>query len=479
MGRVDRSERELIVNSALESIAFERAPFGISLTSARAESYGRYAVVNPAYCEITGFTLEELRARTFRDLVHPDDVDAVSESLSVLLTGGLEASDGQLRMRRRDESLVWLRQHRSLIRDAAGAPVFFLTHTEDISQAKFAESAAVAARGIVENALRESEERYRLLAEHAADMIVRTRADRTRSYVSPGSRHVLGFEPSEIIEQDFATSVHPDDRERVTAEYERFRCDGGHETHTYRLKHKSGAYVWVEAHWVATRDESAPESGIVVVSVVRDISERKAAEAKIASLACHDALTGLPNRVLFQERLLQALQFVDCGEAAAVLSIDLDSFKAVNDTLGHAAGDALLQAVAARLTRCVRASDTVARVGGDEFAVVMVVRNAADDPSTSARRIVEAVCRPFEIDGQQVTIGTSVGIATAPLDGTEAEALLKKADVALYCASPRAGARTGGSSPRWTCGNGRAALWNANCARPWPLKRSSSSISRS
>ncbi len=425
---------DLGANSALAGLAFERAPFGISLESARAESFGRYAVMNPAYCEMTGFGPDELGVRTFQDLVHPDDLDGVIEVLRSLSAGVLDASNSELRLRRRDDSIILVRQLCSLIRDPAGEPRFFLTHTKNISQLKLDEAEAIAARRAAEAALRESEARYRLLAEYAADMIVCTRADRTRSFVSPGSRTVLGFEPSEIIECDFATFLHPDDRERVSAEYDRFLRDGGRETHAYRLRHKSGSYVWVEAHWVAMRDETATGSGSVVVSVVRDISERKIAEAKIASLASHDSLTGLPNRVLFQERLQQALTFVRSGESAAVLSIDLDHFKPVNDTLGHSVGDSLLQAVAKRLIGCMRASDTVARIGGDEFAVVLLGLKVAADAARSAQRIVDALSKPYDLDGQQVTISASVGITTSPADGTDADTLLKKADVALYCA---------------------------------------------
>ncbi len=409
----------------LAGFAFEASPLGISLTSAREESYGRYVLVNRAYCNITGYDAAELLARNDCDVVQADDLAAVGESLDSLSDGSTTATDAEVRLlRRRDGSAIWVRQYRSLIRSDIGEALLFLSHTEDISKRKHEEATAVAARRVVADALRESEARYRLLAEYAADMIVRTRADRTRAYVSPASRTLLGFEPHEIIDCDFATFLHPDDWERVTTEYDRFLSSGGRETHTYRLRHKDGRYVWVEAHWVAA------DSG--VISVVRDISERKAAEAQIALLACHDPLSGLPNRLLFRERLEKALGRVKRGGTATVVSIDLDNFKGVNDTLGHAAGDALVRAVAERLTACGRKGDTVARLGGDEFAVVLNGLRTADDVAASGRRIVEALGAPYHFDGKRIVISASVGITTAPTDGTDPETLLENADIALY-----------------------------------------------
>lgn len=170
-----------------------------------------------------------------------------------------------------------------------------------------------------------------------------------------------------------------------------------------------------------------------LIGVSEDISERKRAEAQIARLAHYDPLTELPNRVLFHQSLREALsRSARHGEPVAVHCIDLDRFKVVNDTLGHPAGDALLKAAAERLRSCAREGDTVARLGGDEFAVVQcgVVHGA--DASRLATRIVEAMAQPFDINGQQVVAGASVGVAMSPQDGLEPDELLQKADMALY-----------------------------------------------
>jgi diguanylate cyclase (GGDEF)-like protein len=169
--------------------------------------------------------------------------------------------------------------------------------------------------------------------------------------------------------------------------------------------------------WVATHD---------------DITDRQRAEQRIAHMARHDALTDLPNRVLFRERLAEALSGVSRGSKLAVLFLDLDRFKSVNDTLGHPMGDELLKGVAARLRRCVRDIDTVARVGGDEFAIIQTGIEEPLDTAVLARRIGEAVRAPYDLAGHAVVVDTSIGIAMSPNDGTEPDGLLKAADMALY-----------------------------------------------
>ncbi|MDO9714183.1 EAL domain-containing protein [Paracraurococcus lichenis] len=169
-----------------------------------------------------------------------------------------------------------------------------------------------------------------------------------------------------------------------------------------------------------------------LVIAYEDVTERREAEARIAHIAHHDALTGLPNRVLFRERLDETLVRARRDEGFAVLCLDLDRFKDINDTLGHPAGDALLRVVAERLKTVLRETDTLARLGGDEFAILQPNVDQPGDASPLARRLVEALSAPFDLGGHQVVIGTSVGIALAPTDGLDADLLLKAADMALY-----------------------------------------------
>ena len=174
-----------------------------------------------------------------------------------------------------------------------------------------------------------------------------------------------------------------------------------------------------------------PLAGGGSLSTHEDVTARRKTEAQIAHMAHHDALTDLPNRVLFRERLVKALESVDRGKLA-ILCIDLDRFKTVNDTLGHSIGDALLRAVGDRLQASSRPTDLVARLGGDEFAIVQAGTEQPFGAITLATRLIAEIAKPFELDGHQVTIDASVGISIAPNDGNDPDKLLKSADLALY-----------------------------------------------
>lgn len=177
---------------------------------------------------------------------------------------------------------------------------------------------------------------------------------------------------------------------------------------------------------------SEPMAGGGWVTTHQDITERRRVEKQIAHMAHHDSLTDLPNRVLFRERLTHALAQSSRGHRFAVLCLDLDHFKAVNDTLGHPIGDRLLTVAAQRLRKCLRDGDIVARLGGDEFAIVQNDVGAPIETAILAQRICEALAAPFEIGGQTMIVGASIGIAMGPDDGGEADELLKNADLALY-----------------------------------------------
>jgi diguanylate cyclase (GGDEF)-like protein/PAS domain S-box-containing protein len=191
-------------------------------------------------------------------------------------------------------------------------------------------------------------------------------------------------------------------------------------------------------HTVTTEDgryitvSAQPIAAGYTVTTHHDITEQRQSDAKISHMALHDGLTDLPNRALLSERLDYALARVDRGEIVAVHLLDLDHFKKVNDTLGHGAGDKLLMVVADRLRALVRETDTVARLGGDEFAILQVAIAQPADATTLVQRIIESVSAPYDIDGQQMVIGASVGIAVGPTDGVTPDQLMRNADLALY-----------------------------------------------
>ena len=188
---------------------------------------------------------------------------------------------------------------------------------------------------------------------------------------------------------------------------------------------------------IAVSYRPMPDGGFV--ATFEDITERLEAEAKIKHLAHHDALTDLPNRVAFYEQIDAILAHLRRNEGIAVLSLDLDHFKSVNDTLGHPIGDRLLQGVAGRIRSCIRDEDVVARLGGDEFAIVQVPSEGLSNITSLAVRLIEAVSMPFSIDGHQVVVGASIGIAVAPSDSDVPDTLMKNADLALYRAKADGG----------------------------------------
>ena len=179
-------------------------------------------------------------------------------------------------------------------------------------------------------------------------------------------------------------------------------------------------------------DCAQPMPGGGWVATHEDITERRQAEMKIAHMARHDALTDLPNRVLLRERLERGAGQVERGQQLAVLYLDLDLFKNVNDSLGHPTGDELLRSVADRLRGCVGETDTISRVGGDEFFIIQTDIGGASDAERLARRIAEAIRAPYDLHGHSIVIDASIGIALAPTDGSDANELLKNADMALY-----------------------------------------------
>jgi diguanylate cyclase (GGDEF)-like protein/PAS domain S-box-containing protein len=197
----------------------------------------------------------------------------------------------------------------------------------------------------------------------------------------------------------------------------------------YPVSRRDGSVVWLEANGNPVFNKDGVFQGYR--GTTRDITRRKADEARIDFLARHDSLTNLPNRGLFRERLERSL--TEAGPATlAVLILDLDNFKAVNDSLGHSVGDGLLCAVAERLSSCIRSSDMVARLGGDEFAIVQVDLKEPDEAAGFAERIANVIGQPYDIDGHHVTTSITIGIALAPNNGSDSDRLLKNADIALY-----------------------------------------------
>jgi diguanylate cyclase (GGDEF)-like protein/PAS domain S-box-containing protein len=302
---------------------------------------------------------------------------------------------------------------------------------KDFARAYQTLTVEVEERKAAERALRASEERFRSLVQNSSDVISIVDADGGVRYHSESVRRVLGYDPGELVDGDPLTLVHPDDRERVA----RFVAEaalrpGVTAAETWRVRHRDG--TWLHTETVAANLlEDANVRGLVLNT--RDVSDRKELEAQLVHQAFHDGLTGLANRTLFAEGVEHALARSGKGDLA-VLFIDLDDFKHVNDSLGHAAGDQLLVAAARRLQGCLRPADTAARLGGDEFAVLLERVADAEAAALVAGRVLDTLHQPFGLNGRTIPIKASLGVATGRPGTDEAEELLRNADVAMYAA---------------------------------------------
>ena len=256
-----------------------------------------------------------------------------------------------------------------------------------------------------------------------------------RLYLSPRWKAMLGYADDELSDTpgEWLGRVHADDRAALQQAIDAL-CAGTsqHLEHEHRIQDRDGSYRWMLARGTAVRDHAGQATR--VVGSLTDVSARKHAEERLQHDALHDALTGIPNRVLFVDRLDQAIrraQRATPQAAAAVLFLDLDRFKLVNDSLGHQAGDALLIAVARRLESAVRPPDTVARLGGDEFTVLLDGVSDAHEASLVAERVRATLRTPFVISDRELHIDASIGIALAGADAAP-ETVLRDADVAMY-----------------------------------------------
>jgi len=282
----------------------------------------------------------------------------------------------------------------------------------------------------MEEAVRESEERYRKLVDLSPDGIS-IHVDGRFVFINPAGARMLGAEhPDQLVGISTLDVVHPDCRERVKSLIqqlgEKVRLAPWIEEQYIRL---DGSPIDVEVCGVNFVYKGAP----AIQMIFKDITERKLAEQRLEHLALYDALTGLPNRMLFFDRTKQLLAFAKRNTyILSLLYMDLDNFKHINDTFGHEVGDLVLTEVSKRMTSSMRSSDTVARMGGDEFIGICARIASSADAAVIARKIIAVLARPLRIGDLELTISVSVGISLYPLDGDDVETLMKKADAAMY-----------------------------------------------
>lgn len=386
-----------------------------------------YLYASDGVTKLLGITPEELLAdaNALMGAIHPDDAEQqIASSLEAAADNIVWQS--RFRMVHRDGHLLWVEVQNTLHRLPDGS-IVWTGYCFDIS-----------GQVRLEQALRESEASFRAFVENANDIIYTLSADGTLSYVSPNWVEALGHPVEEVVDHTLAEFVHPDDAHLCAGFLHRVMTTGTKQQGIeYRVRHRDGSWRWHISNASPLFD--AEGRVIKCLGIARDITQRRAAEERIAYLAHYDQLTGLPNRVLFAELMEHALRKARReGIRLALMYIDLDKFKPVNDQYGHAIGDLLLQEVAKRMSDCLREADLLARIGGDEFVVLLQGIESNADALVPAGKILAELRRTFVIKGLALNISCCIGVAIYPDCGDDLIELTRHADEAMY-ASKNAG----------------------------------------
>ena len=389
---------------------------------------GRVTFMNPAAETMLGWAEEELLGQPMHERIHFQRADgrhvpaAECPLLGVVREGTTITVDADVFTRK--DGTVFPVEYTSAPIQVDGQVVGTVLAFRDISERKQADLA-----------LRQSEERVRALLERVEDLVCILEADGTIRFASASFERILGYAPEELIGRNAYDYFRVDERDQIQVSFREAAARGDlSDQLELHIRRSDGSWCLLESVRSNYLHDPAIK-GIVITS--RDITERKEAERQLTKMAHYDRLTGLPNRALLTERLEQATKHAAREDRQlAVLFLDLDGFKMVNDTFGHAAGDQLLQEVAARLTSCVRATDTVARLAGDEFVVLLPDSARGINPAQVAGKILYTLGQSYDLAGSDVRVSASIGISIFPHDGNqhEIDTLVSRADAAMYTA---------------------------------------------
>lgn len=419
---------------------------------------GRFIYVNRAWRETLGYQEDEVPHLTLNDIIHPDSQQHCMEVFRHVLAGetvtDIEATfvakdgrqiivSGNSNCRIEEDGVCITR---SIFRDITerkraeealqkaydGLERQVQERTRDLKKSNEALKIEITERKQLSEALQASERRFRALIENSSDAIVLLSANATILYSSPSTRRLLGY-AGEFIGHNVFELVHPEDQKQTKTAFAKLAQKPGEiVTAEYRVRHMDGSWRWVEG----TGNNLLAEPSVQAIVInYRDITERREAEEMIQHLAFYDTLTDLPNRNKLVDRLLNAIRTDEGkGKPLALLLMDLDHFKEINDTLGHPRGDLLLQEVAKRLRGVLWERDIIARLGGDEFAVLLLRLATADDVNRAIDKLQKALETPFIIDGTPIAVEAGIGVALYPDHGKDVDTLFQRADLAMYVA---------------------------------------------
>ncbi|HSF38657.1 MAG TPA: EAL domain-containing protein [Thermoanaerobaculia bacterium] len=413
----ERRKAEAAVRASEERYhsLFDGVPVGLYRTTPG----GRLLDANAALVKVLAFPSREalLEANVGDLYVDPED----RKQWQKLIESSGPVQTFEARVRRHDGEVIWVRFSVRAFRNEEGRVERYEGALEDVTDRRRAEEA-----------LRESEERFRALVQNASDLIAILDRQGTVLYESPSHWRLLGYEPEDHLGRSILDLVHAEDRPLVEESLRQLvDAPGEALAIEYRLQDGKGLWRVIES-MAANLLEHPAVQGIVLNS--HDITDRKNAEQRLLHDALHDELTGLPNRVLFMDRLRHAMERLkrEPDRLTAVLFLDLDQFKIVNDSLGHLVGDELLIQISGSLSAALRPADTIARVGGDEFAILLEGGRDVSDAVRVADRIHDRLAAPINLGGHEVFVTASLGIAVCTPEYERPEDLLRDADTAMY-----------------------------------------------
>ena len=412
------TQRRLMESETKFRTIFERSPLGIAVT----DNPGHITDANSEFLRMLGMDIDELRGRHLKEITFADDVAENERILELVREEPIPGYELRKRYVRKDGSTFWARTVVAVVRDKAQKPFMKLGIIEDITERMEAESAVARAYSELED-LRNALERVSLFAMMANDGTVLRVNEAFCNFFDRSEAELMGRPVYRLVTEKSSARIFL----RALSEFRRkgiFREE-------IRLKSPRGPLRWFDSTLMPLQDENGNTRG--AAWIMFDISDRKQAEEALVHQAMHDALTDLPNRSLFSDRLHQALLRANrLNEKVAVLFVDIDRFKFVNDTFGHAHGDMILISSARRIRSSLRPDDTVSRQGGDEFMVLLPGLIKNDHAASVAEKVLGSFDAPFAVDGTELTIGASIGIALYPDDACEPDDLLRLADMALY-----------------------------------------------
>ncbi|MBI4537929.1 MAG: EAL domain-containing protein [Gemmatimonadetes bacterium] len=419
--------RRMQVEAAFRRLekAVETMQLGVTVT----DLDGRIVYMNPAEAEMHGYAREELIGKDVRIFAVPGTAKRMTpEQIARIGTWRRESTNVH-----KDGSTFPVQLMSDVVRDSDGNPIGIVTTCEDITQ-----------RRLAERALHESEQRYALAVRGGNDGLWDWNLETGEVHYSSRWKAMLGYGEGEIgnAPSEWLERVHADDVARVTAELEAHRADRSPSFEVeHRVLHSDGSYRWVLARGIAERRPDGKPYRIA--GSLTDITKQKGVEEQLAQEALYDKLTGLPNRAFLTDILNRCHLRMKRrkGYAFAVLFVDLDRFKSVNDGLGHAAGDRLLIEAGRRFQRCLRPGDVIARLSGDEFLILLDDLKDSRDASRVAERIQQVLDTPIPVDGREVAVSASIGIAVSGPGVEDPEQLIRNADSAMYRAKAEGKAR--------------------------------------